>query len=102
MSDARALDPIPQVILPDATTVPALGLGTWRMGDARRTAARELAALRLGLGLGMTLIDTAEMYGEGGCRGDRRPGDRRMSRRGLRRQQLLPAQRRTRERGSGL
>jgi len=61
------LHPIPQVTLPDATAVPALGLGTWRMGDARRTAARELAALRLGLDLGMTLIDTAEMYGEGGA-----------------------------------
>jgi len=67
MSDGRALHPIPQVTLPDATAVPALGLGTWRMGDARRTAARELAALRLGLDLGMTLIDTAEMYGEGGA-----------------------------------
>ena len=53
------------VTLPDGTTVPALGQGTWRMGEGRRTAAEEADALRLGLDLGMTLIDTAEMYGEG-------------------------------------
>jgi diketogulonate reductase-like aldo/keto reductase len=47
--------------------VPALGLGTWGMGEARRADADLAAALRLGLDLGMTLIDTAEMYGEGGA-----------------------------------
>ncbi len=52
------------VTLRDGTTVPSLGLGTWRMGD-RADRAREIAALRLGLDLGMTLIDTAEMYGDG-------------------------------------
>ncbi len=51
----------------DGTTVPAMGLGTWRMGEARADAAREVAALVHGLDLGMTLIDTAEMYGEGGA-----------------------------------
>ncbi|MGH8714258.1 MAG: aldo/keto reductase [Casimicrobiaceae bacterium] len=45
--------------------MPALGLGTWRMGERRDRRAREVAALKLGIGLGMTLIDTAEMYGEG-------------------------------------
>jgi diketogulonate reductase-like aldo/keto reductase len=59
--------PIPRVTLADGALVSALGLGTWRMGDDRRRAAREIAALALGLDLGMTLIDTAEMYGEGGA-----------------------------------
>src|SRR5207248_10702287 len=47
--------------------VPALGQGTWHMGENRRHAAEEAAALRLGIDLGMTLIDTAEMYGSGGA-----------------------------------
>ncbi|NNG88619.1 aldo/keto reductase [Streptomyces cacaoi] len=53
------------VTLPSGTAVPALGQGTWHMGDdpARRT--EELAALRAGIDAGMTLIDTAEMYGDG-------------------------------------
>lgn len=55
------------VTLPDGTTVPALGQGTWRMGEERARRDSEVAALRLGLDLGMTLIDTAEMYGEGGA-----------------------------------
>ena len=42
-----------------------LGQGTWQMGEDRRRRADEIAALRLGLDLGMTLIDTAEMYGDG-------------------------------------
>jgi diketogulonate reductase-like aldo/keto reductase len=45
--------------------VPALGQGTWNMGDDPALRAEELATLRLGLDLGLTLIDTAEMYGEG-------------------------------------
>jgi diketogulonate reductase-like aldo/keto reductase len=53
------------VSFPDGATVPALGLGTWRMGEQRRRAAAEAAALRQGIDLGMTLIDTAEMYGDG-------------------------------------
>jgi diketogulonate reductase-like aldo/keto reductase len=57
--------PLPQVVLPDGTRVPALGLGTWRMGENPRRASAEQDALRLGLELGMRLIDTAEMYGEG-------------------------------------
>lgn len=55
------------VRLPDGVAVPALGQGTWRMGEDGRERAREVAALRLGIELGLTLIDTAEMYGEGGA-----------------------------------
>jgi diketogulonate reductase-like aldo/keto reductase len=58
---------LPTVILNDGTRVPALGLGTWHMGERREHAAREAAALREGLDLGMTLVDTAEMYGDGGA-----------------------------------
>jgi diketogulonate reductase-like aldo/keto reductase len=54
-----------QVRLPDGTLVPALGQGTWHVGDGQRPAAQEAAALRLGIDLGMTLLDTAEMYGDG-------------------------------------
>jgi diketogulonate reductase-like aldo/keto reductase len=53
--------------LPDGTEVAALGQGTWHMGEARSDRAREAAALRLGLDLGLSLIDTAEMYAEGGA-----------------------------------
>jgi diketogulonate reductase-like aldo/keto reductase len=55
------------VSLPHGEKVPVLGLGTWGMGEARTRGADMVAALRLGLDLGMTLIDTAEMYGEGGA-----------------------------------
>ena len=55
------------VTLRDGERVPALGQGTWHMGEDRRRAADEAAALRLGIELGMTLIDTAEMYGSGGA-----------------------------------
>ncbi|KAG5497729.1 hypothetical protein JKF63_03995 [Porcisia hertigi] len=51
--------------LPDGTAVPALGQGTWRMGDNPERRASEVAALRAGIAAGMTLIDTAEMYGNG-------------------------------------
>lgn len=53
--------------LPDGTEVPTLGQGTWHMGERGARRREEAAALRLGLDLGMTLIDTAEMYGEGGA-----------------------------------
>jgi diketogulonate reductase-like aldo/keto reductase len=55
------------VTLPGGETVPALGQGTWNMGERRGDAKREVDALRLGIDLGMTLIDTAEMYGNGGA-----------------------------------
>ena len=53
--------------LPDGERVPVLGQGTWRMGESKRGRDSEVAALRLGIELGMTLIDTAEMYGDGGA-----------------------------------
>ncbi|MEP7205452.1 MAG: aldo/keto reductase [Casimicrobiaceae bacterium] len=58
---------MPTVALPDGTPVSALGLGTWHMGDDASRAAHEQAALALGLDLGMHLVDTAEMYGDGGA-----------------------------------
>ena len=58
-------DPLPQVTLPNCERVPAFGQGTWHMGEDRPGAAEETAALKLGIELGMTLIDTAEMYGSG-------------------------------------
>ena len=53
------------VALPSGESVPALGQGTWYMGENKAARAEEIATLRLGLDLGITLIDTAEMYGEG-------------------------------------
>ena len=58
---------LPRVKLPSGETVPQLGQGTWHMGESARTRKEEIAALKLGLDLGMTLIDTAEMYGNGGA-----------------------------------
>jgi diketogulonate reductase-like aldo/keto reductase len=46
-------------------TVPVLGQGTWQLGDRRERRRQEIAALQLGIELGLTLIDTAEMYGNG-------------------------------------
>ncbi len=53
--------------LPSGERVPVLGQGTWFMGEDGRQAQKEADALRLGIDLGMTLIDTAEMYGSGGA-----------------------------------
>ena len=53
------------VRLPSGENVPALGLGTWMIGEDTRKRADEIAALRRGIDLGLNLIDTAEMYGEG-------------------------------------
>lgn len=47
--------------------MPVLGLGTWRMGESAKLRQAEVKALQHGVDLGMTLIDTAEMYGEGGA-----------------------------------
>jgi len=55
------------VALPSGDKVVALGQGTWRMGEKGSDRKREIAALKLGLDLGLSLIDTAEMYGEGGA-----------------------------------
>ena len=54
------------VQLPSGEKVPQLGLGTWRMGERGGSKKEEIAAVQLAIDLGMTLIDTAEMYGEGG------------------------------------
>jgi len=56
---------LPFVTLRDGARVPALGFGTWRMGESARRRAAEVAAVRLAVDLGMTLVDTAEMYGDG-------------------------------------
>ena len=53
--------------LPSGQQVPILGMGTWQMGEQEKNRQQEIAALRHGLDLGLTLIDTAEMYGEGGA-----------------------------------
>jgi diketogulonate reductase-like aldo/keto reductase len=55
----------PRVVFPAGDAVPSLGLGTWRMGEDARKHDVEIAALHLGLDLGMTVVDTAEMYGDG-------------------------------------
>jgi diketogulonate reductase-like aldo/keto reductase len=54
-----------QVTLPSGEKVAALGLGTWQMAESRNKRADEIATVQLALDLGMTLLDTAEMYGEG-------------------------------------
>jgi len=51
--------------LPSGGAMPALGLGTWRMGESERRRAHELDAVKYGVELGYPMIDTAEMYGEG-------------------------------------
>ena len=53
------------VELPSGDTMPVLGLGTWHLGEGRHPPQVEIDALRTGLDLGMALVDTAEMYGEG-------------------------------------
>jgi len=53
------------VTLADGTVIPALGQGTWMMGEYAARRAEEIAALRAGVAVGMTVIDTAEMYGDG-------------------------------------
>jgi diketogulonate reductase-like aldo/keto reductase len=63
MPAAAAIRKIP---LPSGQTIPVLGQGTWGMAEDARRRKDEIAALRLGLDLGLTLIDTAEMYADGG------------------------------------
>jgi diketogulonate reductase-like aldo/keto reductase len=59
--------PMNNVALPDGTVWPALGLGTWHMGEVARARDAEVAAVRLAIEIGYRLIDTAEMYGDGGA-----------------------------------
>jgi diketogulonate reductase-like aldo/keto reductase len=58
---------IPIVRFPDGQTVPCLGQGSWRMGEDSSRRGQEISAIRYGVELGLTLIDTAEMYGDGGA-----------------------------------
>jgi diketogulonate reductase-like aldo/keto reductase len=60
-------DDPPTTLLPNGREIPVLGQGTWNMGENRSEARQEIESLRAGLDLGMTLIDTAEMYAEGGA-----------------------------------
>jgi len=53
--------------LPSGATIPTLGLGTWRLGESRASRAADVAAVRTAIEIGYRLIDTAEMYGEGGA-----------------------------------
>ncbi len=54
-----------KVKLANGAVVPAIGLGTWYLGEQRARRAQEIESLKAGIGAGMTLIDTAEMYGGG-------------------------------------
>lgn len=63
----KGLNMIPSVSLPGGKKVAQLGLGTWRMGESAATRAQEVNVLRHSIDSGITLIDTAEMYGEGGA-----------------------------------
>ena len=65
LSRMHALTAMQTVAFPDGQVVPALGQGTWTMGEHKEDARREIASLRRGLDLGMTLVDTAEMYADG-------------------------------------
>jgi diketogulonate reductase-like aldo/keto reductase len=58
---------IPTTPLADGSAIPVYGMGTWNMGESRSRFDGEVAALRRGLDLGISLIDTAEMYGNGGA-----------------------------------
>jgi diketogulonate reductase-like aldo/keto reductase len=61
------IEAMPTVALPDGRRVAALGIGTWRMGERSGARRAEVAAIRRAVELGATLIDTAEMYGDGGA-----------------------------------
>ena len=58
---------IPTTLLPDATAMPRFGIGTWRMGEHSSPAQAEIAVIKEAIERGVTLIDTAEMYGDGGA-----------------------------------
>jgi diketogulonate reductase-like aldo/keto reductase len=62
---AMAQTATPTVQLPDGSSVPALGQGSWHLAQDRHPASEEEEALRTGISLGLTLIDTAELYGGG-------------------------------------
>lgn len=56
-----------RLALPDGSNIPVIGQGTWRMGEVAAKRSAEVKALQAGIDLGLTLIDTAEMYGSGGA-----------------------------------
>lgn len=56
-----------RIVLPDGSHIPVIGQGTWRMGEKPAQRSAEVKALQAGIDLGLTLIDTAEMYGSGGA-----------------------------------
>ncbi len=59
--------PIRKIRARGGVEIPALGLGTWKMGEKGSRRKQEIAALRLGFDLAMTMVDTAEMYADGGA-----------------------------------
>jgi diketogulonate reductase-like aldo/keto reductase len=61
------LPPLPEATLPNGEEWPAIGLGTWRLGESADFFDAEVKAVRLALEMGYRVIDTAEMYGEGAC-----------------------------------
>ena len=67
MSSDRVAAAVPTISLPSGEDIPILGQGTWHMGEDRRRRRTEIEALRVGIDLGLTLIDTAEMYADGGA-----------------------------------
>jgi diketogulonate reductase-like aldo/keto reductase len=67
MGDTIMTADIPQVSMREGRMLPALGQGTWMMGERASEASREIESLRRGIELGLTLIDTAEMYADGGA-----------------------------------
>ncbi|MQB21800.1 aldo/keto reductase [Agrobacterium tumefaciens] len=58
-------DDIPTLTLPSGRDIPALGIGTWNMGESNAEEAQEVASIRKAVELGMTVVDTAEMYADG-------------------------------------
>ena len=58
-------DDIPMLTLPSGRDIPALGIGTWNMGESHAEEAQEVASIRKAVELGMTVVDTAEMYADG-------------------------------------
>src|SRR5262249_27713333 len=58
---------MPTTLLPNGQKIAQLGLGTWQMGESRARRAEEVKSLKIGLDLGMTVVDTAEMYASGGA-----------------------------------
>ena len=65
--DGAVMQAIPRLSLNNGSAVPVLGQGTWNMGESAAHANAEIRALQQGIDLGMTLIDTAEMYADGGA-----------------------------------